>query len=105
MSAGDASVADWRSAQNARPKCSTPLLTATAMSRARCARGGAFKNAASTALSSPRRRAVNRSGGSSRSASFETKKLPAQVTQTTASSAQSEGVNRFMPPSRRRSAP
>src|SRR4249919_921775 len=87
--AGEAMFFDSFSDQKLSPKCSTPLHSATAIRRGHCSRDGRLRKAASKTASSPRRSAVNNSGGNSSSASFEARKLPAQARQISETSSRS----------------
>src|SRR4249919_2486703 len=87
--AGEARVWERLSDQKLRPKCSTPLHSATAARRSHCPGGGRLMKAESNSTSRHRRKAVNSSGGNSRSASLEVRKLLAQARHTSETSARS----------------
>src|SRR3990167_3279814 len=92
--AGDAMVVDRLSAQKLRPKCSTPVHSATAIKRGHWPGAGRLRKAASISASKARRNPVNSSGGNSINASLAVMKLPAHA------SAISETRKRSRPPRR-----
>ena len=61
------------------PKCSTPMHRQTASRRGHCPAGGRLITNTSGSASKAKRSAVNSSGGTSRIASAEVRKLPAQA--------------------------
>src|SRR5207342_3064028 len=87
--AGEARSPAKCSDQKLNPKCSTPLHSATAISRGHCPAGGGLTNHTSTSARIDKRTAVNRNGGISRSANAEVRKLQAHATQITSTRARS----------------